>query len=28
VFDTSPTAPGVEELRALAQELAKRVGLR
>jgi len=28
VFDTSPTAPGVEELRALARELAKRVGLR
>ncbi len=28
VFDTSPHASGVEELRALAQELAKRVGLR
>lgn len=28
VFDTSPQAAGVEELRALAQELAKRVGLR
>ncbi|MCP3061542.1 ParA family protein [Myxococcus sp. K38C18041901] len=28
VFDTSPAAPGVEELRSLAQELSKRVGLR
>lgn len=28
VFDTSPSASGVEALRALARELAKRVGLR
>jgi chromosome partitioning protein len=28
VFDTSPSAPGVEELRELAKELARRAGLR
>ncbi|RJS25229.1 ParA family protein [Corallococcus sp. H22C18031201] len=28
VFDTSPAAPGVQELRALAQELARRAGVR
>jgi chromosome partitioning protein len=28
VFDTSPTAPGVEELRELARELGRRAGLR
>jgi chromosome partitioning protein len=28
VFDTSPSAPGVEELRELAKELGRRAGLR
>lgn len=28
VFDTSPSAPGVEELRELSKELARRAGLR